>query len=380
MLMRSSGNPQAPRRVRQLWHDSRRNAPALGCQSCPEKDVCGGVYVAAPYFDCLTYCCNRPGSCKSVCRNNVHFAKRVWEIEGFDLKNLPKNSPLERPNLPMVVPIIYHASSRVGILTPGTAALPLSVTFGKRAGEAKVGSAVSLRAAYRLAPDTNVILTGIGEDVPIERWWGVGVQKRIIVIKAMIRARIGLVTTPNFSLTINVPRWDDLHAIKRIGHVYSELVGEGMPAALHVNGRTDWDFVRWTQFIVDHREVTHVAYEFTTGSRWGGRRIQHAAWLCTLAKNVGRPLHLIVRGGHELMEQFLGVFDQVTVLEADSFMWTMKRKEAILGNNSNIRWRAAPTEKDAPLDQLMTKNIEANKANIESRLRVIMGKHRIGTA
>lgn len=380
MLMRPSGNPQSPHRVRQLWHDSKRNAPALGCRSCPEYAICGGVNVAAPYFDCLTYCCGKPQICKSICRNNNRFAERIWEIDGFGLENSVKNSPLVPPTLPMVVPIIYHGSSRVSALTPGTAALPLSATFGRRDGEEKVGSADALRNDYRLASETNLILTGIGEDAPIERWWGIGFHKRLTVIKSMRQAKIGLVTTPNFSLTVNVPRWDDLHAIKRIAITYGEFTGEGMPAALHVNGRTDCDFKRWTDFISARPEITHIAYEFTTISRHAGRHMQHITWLCDIAKNIGRPLHLIVRGGNELLESLVTTFAQVTVLETDSFMWTMKRKEAVLGNNSNIRWRAAPTEKDAPLDQLMTKNVYANKANIESRLRVIMGKQKIGSA
>ncbi|MGA9866938.1 MAG: hypothetical protein WBQ75_10935 [Acetobacteraceae bacterium] len=266
------------------------------------------------------------------------------------------------------------------MLAPGTAALPLGATFGRRSGDARIGLPEALRAAYRLAPETDLILTGISEDEPIERWWRVGSEKRTNVIRAMRAAGVGMVTTPNFSLTLNTPRWDDLHAMKRIALVYAEFIGEGMPAALHVNGRTDNDFARWTDFVAARPEVTHVAYEFTTGSRWPRRREQHAAWLCGLAKNVGRPLHLVVRGGSELFRQFARAFARVTVLEADSFMWTMMRQEATLKVGAGIPKEPSPTENGAPLDALLAINVLARRAAIEHRLGLELSNGSVGTS
>lgn len=379
MLMRSSVAPHAPRRVRQLWHDAERNAPSLGCITCPEKLLCGGVCVAAPYFDCLTYCCGNPKTCTAVCRSNAAFPTRVWEVDGFSLSNTPRGPLVQAPELPHVIPIIFHGSRRVEAVAPGIAALPLGTTFSRRSGEPRIGSAEALRTAYRLVPETEVMLTGIGEDEPIERWWGVGTKSRIAVIRAMRAAGVGIVTTPNFSLTLNAPRWDDLHAMKRIALVHAEFIGEGMPAALHVNGRTDRDFERWTEFIVAREEITHISYEFTTGPRWAGRRQQHSAWLCGLAANAGRPLHLIVRGGTVVFRQLARAFARVTVLETDSFMWTMKRQEAVLNGYASIRPRSSPTERGAPLDALLATNIIANRTAIENRLSARLADEAAGT-
>jgi Domain of unknown function (DUF4417) len=384
MLMRSPAkgpaSKHAPRRIRQLWHDERRNPPALGCQTCPDKTLCGGVCVAAPYFDCLTYCCGKPDKCGSVCPANPHYADRVWEVRTFDLANVPRGPRLDAPELPRVIPILYHGSSRIGVVSPGFAALPLCAMFSRRSGEARFRSATGLMAHYRLAPETQILLTGIGEDVPIERWWGLGMSQRAEVIRTMQRAGACFMTTPNYSLTVNVPRWDDLYAIKRIGLVHSEMIGEGVPTALHVNGRTDTDFKRWAEFIVAREEVTHVAYEFTTGTRWAKRRQDHAVWLCGLARDVGRPLHLIVRGGTDQLGGFRTAFAGVTVLETDSFMWAMKRQEAVLRGNTSIRRRAAPTEKGAPLDELLAGNILTNRSRIENLLATAVTSQSIGRA
>ena len=370
MLMRAPAKgpdkPPTPRRVRQLWHDADRNPPALGCQDCPEKVLCGGICVAAPYFDCLTYCRGKPDKCESVCRGNPRFADRVWEVRGFDLASTPRGLLLDAPDLPRVVPILYHGSSRTGVVSPGFAALPLGPMFSRRTGAIRFGSAAELRAAYHLAPETQLLITGVGDDPPIERWWGLGMDKRAEVVRAMRAAGVSLMTTPNYSVTVNVPRWDDLYAIKRIGLVYAEMIGEGMPTALHVNGRTDTDFQRWAEFIVARDEVAHVAYEFITGPGWATRRERHAAWLCGLARDIGRPLHLVVRGGHDLLGRFAAAFAGVTVLETDSFIWTMKRQQAVLKGNSSIRRRPAPTEKGVPLDDLLAGNILTNRIQIEN--------------
>src|SRR5262249_1836051 len=111
---------------------------------------------------------------------------------------------------------------------------------------------------------------------------------------------------------------------------------------------------------------THIAYEFTTGTGWARRREHHAAWLRGLARDVPRPLHLVVRGGTDLLGQFAATSAGVTVLETDSFMWTMKRQQAVLKGSSSIRRRPAPTEKGAPLDALLAENILTNRNQIEN--------------
>lgn len=308
MLMRppptQTNTDRTPRHVRQLWHDESRNPPALGCTACPERAFCGGVCVAAPYFDCLTYCCNKPAECGSVCRAQPRFADRMWEVRGLDLGNVPRSQPLGAPPLPLSAPILFHGNRRSAAVAPPWAALPLYAMFSRSSGEARTNSPEALRDIYKLASGTRLFLTGTDEDPPIERWWELGIPRRAAIIRAMREAGVSMTTTPNYSLTLNVPRWDDLYAMKRIGLVHAEFLSEGMPAALHVNGRTDTDFRRWAEFISAREEITHVAYEFTTGPGWAGRRQQHTSWLTGLARDVGRPLHLVVRGGVDVLGSF----------------------------------------------------------------------------
>jgi len=130
-----------------------------------------------------------------------------------------------------------------------------------------------------------------------------------------------------------------------------------------VNGRTETDFLRWTEFVTARPEVTHLAYEFTTGTGWAGRQEQHASWLCDLAKSAGRPLNLVLRGGIDVLPKLAATFARVTMLDTSSFMKAMMRKRAEV--DSHLRWASAPTLIGAPVDALLAHNVDAVRTWID---------------
>jgi hypothetical protein len=229
--------------------------------------------------------------------------------------------------------------------------------FDRRTGAPRFSDHAALCAAFAIKAGTTIVLSGTDRDPPLERWWGLGAAKRQTIIRALKVAGVGLVTTPNYSLFLDRPRWDDLHAIKRIAIVHEEFLCEGLPAALHVNGRTETDFRRWTDYVAARPEITHLAYEFTTGTGWAGRREQHAAWLVGLATSVDRPLHLVMRGGTEMLAALTAAFASTSLLEISIFMKTVMRQLAYRKRNATLGWRASPTAAGAPLDDLFAGNL-----------------------
>jgi hypothetical protein len=145
--------------------------------------------------------------------------------------------------------------------------------------------------------------------------------------------------------------------MKRIALAHNEFLAEGLHAALHVNGRTETDFMRWAECLSEHPEITTLAYEFTTGASSAGRREQHTAWLCTLAKTVARPLRLLLRGSADGAPECRRAFDGVTVIETTAFVKTMKRQRAYSDSASRIHWKLDPTPIGAPLDDLLRYNL-----------------------
>ncbi len=372
MLTRITESIRNPRQERRLWHDSARYTPSLGCIVCPDRALCGGLEVGVPLFDCLDFCCGNPCACDIVCRNQPEYAGHVREISTFALDTIPRAQQLAGPPLPNALPMLFHGFSRaVPIPTPAVA-LPLARMFNRRDGSARHLSRASLCEYFNLESSSSIILSGTDKDAPIERWWGFGELKRRHLIRTFKSIGVALVTTPNYSVFIDVPRWDDLHAMKRIAIVHHEFVSEGLPAALHVNGRTDTDFRRWTDYIAARPEITHLAYEFTTGTGWEGRQQQHAKWLCELARQVGRPLTLIMRGGFEELPTLARAFAQVSVLETSSFMKTMMRKRASF--DGHVDWMPAPTREGAPVDALFAHNVNAMQMRLsqvtESNVKV----------
>jgi hypothetical protein len=238
--------------------------------------------------------------------------------------------------------------------------------FSRRSGALRFGSHEALCAEFGLLPGTPVVLTGTDQDPPLERWWEYQSRRREIV-RGLRAIGAVLSTTPNFSLFVDVPRHVDLHAIKRIALVHCEFLDEGLPCALHVNGRTETDFTRWAAYIRARPEITHIAYEFTTGTGRAARRAFHIDGLLDIATSAGRPLDLIVRGGIEALPRLTAVFNQVSVLETWSFMKTMKRQRAEPRTDGNLLWRRAPTALGAPLDTLFAANRAEVSRWIEGR-------------
>ena len=347
---------------RRLWHDPDLDTDALGCRACPEFALCGGLRPRIPFFDCLQFCCGNPQDCDRVCRNNPHFVDRVREVGTFNLDTVPRAPLLTSPLIPRVVPIVYHRAARNIPTSSPTVALPLYKMFDRRTGKPRYLSRTALANAFGLEHNVKVLLTGTDRDRPLERWWAFGENLRLEIIRAMKQAGIVLVTTPNYSLFIDRPRWDDLHAMKRIANVHEEFLREGLPAALHVNGRTEDDFRRWTTYVAARREISHIAYEFATGTGRAGRRELHANWLAELAASVDRPLHLVMRGGTEVVSVLAQAFAGITLLDTSIFMKTMMRQRAYPKNNFTLAWAGYPTKRGAPLDSLFEANCQIVEA------------------
>ena len=349
-------SPRNLRRERRLWHDRTRHTPSMGCAACPDHGICGGLQIGDGLFDCLGFCCHNAQDCDTVCRNKPEeFAQRVREVGGFSFDNVPRAPMVSAPSLPPVVPLLYHGSGRSIPFKPPAVCLPLYSVICRHNSVTRYTSAAGLAKGFGIGPDVPVILTGTAKDRPLERWWSLGEQRRD-AIRALRSLGVTLVTTPNFSLFIDQPRWDDLHSQKRIMIVHEEFLSEGLPAALHVNARTERDWERWTEYIAARPEVTHIAFEFATGAGWARRTEWHVNQLVRLASAIGRPLHLIVRGSGKFLSTLAAEFFDITLLDTSVFMKTNARQRAVLSALGKVNWRSSPTKKTESVDKLLMEN------------------------
>lgn len=341
-----------------LWYD-----PALplklGCTVCPDLALCGGMRMAAGVFDCrfLCACARHDKRCSGVCRCNARaFLDRVDEVGGFELDNVPRCAPVGGRPLPTYVPIIYDGSDRNGPLDGGTVAVPLMSLFSRTSRTGRFETRDEMMEFFQLSTRTRIILTGVAADRALESWWSFGDRPRLI--EYLRRFGIEMVTAPNYSLFTNVTRYDNLHNMKRIALTCAEFLAGGVRCALHVNARTDRDYERWGEFIAQREELTHVAFEFTTGAASPDRGAYHRDHLVALAARVGRPLNLVVRGGRRHRRQLTAAFASVSVLDADPYVKTKHRQRAHLLIGGDVEWRSSPTALGEALDDLLRHNIE----------------------
>ncbi|MBD3814273.1 MAG: hypothetical protein IE917_19025, partial [Betaproteobacteria bacterium] len=77
---------------------------------------------------------------------------------------------------------------------------------------------------------------------------------------------------------------------------------------------------------------------------------------------VDRPLHLVVRGGADVLPVLATAFADLTVLDTSIFMKTMMRQRAYPKTNATLGWRGAPTAQGAPVDELFAANCRTVEA------------------
>lgn len=357
--------PQEPTRdfkpSYRLRDDAARHALSLGCGGCPDFKTCGGLHTDVGVFDCNDFCsCEERAACDSVCRKKPEqFFERYLEVDGFELDSTPRVKGLSPPKLPSVIPFIGHKYSRKSVLNEPIIAVPLYELFHMGSGQPHVRTRAELAGRFRIPESATVVASGVDRDIKLEAWWAF--VDRDLVLSTLRDLKIALVTTPNFSLFLNVPRPDNLHSMKRIALSWAELMAAGIPAALHLNARTDQDYARWMRFAQDRPEVEIVAFEFGTGAGAPNRIDWHVDRLCQIADAVGRPLTLVVRGGSQVLQRLRRHFAHVALIETDAFTRTLKRRRAEFTEAGRLRWPRILTPKGTPIDDLLAHNIDAKR-------------------
>jgi hypothetical protein len=337
-----------------LYHDPQQPM-SLGCTNCRERDICGGLH--APHlFSCLDFCeCNESSKCGYMCRNNIKlYIEMFREICGFDFKDIPRTSPLNYPSLPQVVPLFYHSSRREELFAADTVAVPLSHLFNYRTGKARFSTRQDLAHAYGFNVDARLVITGVDKDPPIERFWEASPTGFAECLAAL---QPSLVTVPNYSVCLNVPRWENLYSMKRIAICWSELVSAGVPTSLHPNARTDRDWERWTDFVAEREEVQSLTYEFATGAAKDERGRWHVEKLMQLGATVRRPLQIVIRGGYKYLNMLHKAFNEVVFVDTSSFMKTVNRQRFEWYPGRIGKWQSRFTLIGQPIDDLLQHNV-----------------------
>lgn len=349
--------PKPRRNTQALWDDASTSPGSLGCQSCVDRGICGGAHKGASFYDCMDYCrCADKAACDLVCRGNpAIYVERLREVGGLNLMDTPRALEVDVAPLPSMVPLIEHNSARRDTLNFPIVAIPLYHLVDLDVGRLRFADRGALAKQFGIDPHARLVVSGVGRDRKIERYWAL--SNRSAALAQLQQLDVSLITPPNFSVLTDVPRTDNLHAMKRIMIAFTEMVQAGLPTALHLNARTERDYERWAEVIAARNEVQCLAVEFATGAGRGHRIDWHVTRLQELARAAGRPLRLILRGGTRALEPLRLSFETVTMIDTDAFNKTRCRKQASFTEAGKLVWRSSPTAKGEPLDDLLQHNV-----------------------
>ncbi|TFZ08938.1 DUF4417 domain-containing protein [Ramlibacter humi] len=358
-----------PRHHQQVWaiKDQSSGQPLLGCGTCLDRPTCGGLHTAnggADAISCMSMCrCEDPERCHTVCpKAPVRYAHRVWEVGGFELDDIPLAPAVPLPPLPGFIPLWEgNVVGKRAIRDLNHVAFPLSMALrgGRQLDRAK--NAAELRRSFGAQPIKGWIASGVERDPKVERIWRLPEWKKAFAL--MHRAGVIFATSPNYSTYADVPRHDNLHAIKRIAWTWYHMVNAGLPTALHLNGRTDHDFERWAEFAKRQVNLKAVAFEFLTGAKPledGARYVQRLIRFVQLSGR--RDLVLVRRGGQSFEDELKNYFAQVVTIDSDPYFKTVKRQRLTLEHSGALRARKHRTASAAQMRELLTHNTSLKAA------------------
>jgi hypothetical protein len=366
---RPQEQPATPslRRQRRRWDEGEALPMALGCLGCPDLGTCGGIRKKQDAFSCLDDCCGDPATCDGMCpKNPLGFLKRMREVNGLELGNIPRAAPCAAPALPSYIPYIYHGNRRTVPLDIEAVALPLR-QFYRPNGRPRFTGRAEVEAVFGITPHTQIVLIGSGRDAAIEAWWKLS-EKRGPLLAVLRLLGVALITGPNYSMFTDEVRYNDMHAMKRIGTTWQEIVGAGIAGAYHLNARTPQDYRRLATFIAARPEVTDVAFEFKTGAAWRTRLGFHLEELAQLPGRVGRQLHLVMIGGINAIPILAPAFGRVTYIDTSAFMNSVHRQRLYLNNEGKMKKIPELTLTGQPIDDLLVENLATMRSRIECLL------------
>jgi hypothetical protein len=167
------------------------------------------------------------------------------------------------------------------------------------------------------------------------------------------------VIAPNYSVITDVPRWENMHAMKRIAIVWSEFMERGVPTALTLNARTDRDWERFTEFALARPELQAVAVELGTGARYADRREFMLPRLRSLGLAADGRLRLFMRGGRSHQASVADAFSSIHLLDTNSFMKAVHRQR-VVSDGGRIASERSFTLVGQTIEHLLQSNVRVS--------------------
>lgn len=341
----------------------------LLCSQCAWHEPCGGMSGQQSLHGCFTACLT-PGLCEQFswvcpCRGDT-FRRLVRDVGGlhnrtWELLRAP------RAPLPRYVPMLRHGRKRTVRFERQMVGISMRDLLPRTSEQNYVPVETDpdlLRDRFGIARGTPLLVSGVAPDHVIEAYWA----HRNVTGVPLILGELGIsaMTTPNFSFFSNAPRTHTLFARKRIMISAEELSAHGVAVIPHLNAITAGDWRFWEELLSLQTHITYVAKEFQTGYRHPRKALGAIDELRGIQDRLGRPLHPVVVGGAQHVQEFAEHFPNFTIADSHPFMKAMHRR-LLVGRGPRVRARYSSLDLDMLLDLNVGRWEEALRVRAEWR-------------
>jgi hypothetical protein len=348
---------------KELFYDERYPT-GLGCLACPDHKICGGIKTATLY-DCFALCCNDPKKCDYACPKDLeNFMDHFQDIGGYTLENIPRVRKVSYPSVSSYIPLIYNSYSRQKELDCKVVAIQLSQLTDNKKKCIKFKTKQAVFANFGVNPDAELVITGVDEDVPLEKYWFLRQSKEFF--QDLKKLQPILVTSPNFSSFSNAPRTDNMFNLKRTAICWNELVSEGIPTSFHINARTPKDWERVFTFINERDELQSISFEFAT--LYENRKDWYLEKLLELRNKLNRELQLVIRGGFDYLQILGSAYKNLVYIDTDAFVRSIRRRKMIATGKKTCSWISVASPDLFYVDELMIENIRARAELVRNKM------------
>ena len=316
---------------------------------------------------CVEHC--QFHGCDLACPSlHLSFAEFIDDVEGLCVPPRQTLKPCDS-TLPFYITQILHGSRRDVPLQERAVAVPLAALVCRDATDRyslKYSTAETMREALMLSQGTEVVVTSVGFDQPLEDFWAEHVKRDIL--KRLAALRIRAMTVPNFSFMTDVPRINSLYNLTRMHRLAERMTEAGITTVMHLQASTRWDWRQWASILRNQPAMNVVALEFQTGARRQKIGNKYYTGLVDLQDQVGRSLHPLVIGGSGRIRDLANHFNTFTVVDATPFMKTVHRQEILATTQSTEAHCPHSTEPGASLSSLLAHNISARRARFLQKI------------
>ncbi|MGL4423844.1 MAG: hypothetical protein ACRCZF_24530 [Gemmataceae bacterium] len=310
------------------------------------------------------FCCEKP-ECEMVCPKNTFWRDDMRELGGLRFEGLHRLDQAD-VTLPTYVPVIDHHYRLREVIEWPVVALKLSSIFRLKGTryEPVAEDAASLRTYFKLSPSTRIVIRGIDDDPPLERYW----QNRVSAhaCEWMSRMSVDLVIGPNFSHPADAVRTETHANRMRQLICLAEMSAAGLTTVPHLNAvdSTDWRF--WEKYLREQPGIRVVAKEFQTGDKdtEEGRLVIDR--IAAIQVAVGRPLHLIAVGAAQFAGYVAARFPKFTILDSTPFMKTVAGHREFVVENGEPRWKERFFDPEDAIDSLFSHNLASYSAWLQN--------------